>query len=381
MIYFDNSATTAVNPMVLRTYTDVATKIMGNPSSLHGLGTTATRLLEASRRQIAELLGVNSQEIFFTSGGTEGDNWILKGVAFEKRPYGNHIIVSNVEHPAVKNTAEWLKTQGFEVDFAPVDGDGFVIVSELEKLIRDETILISIMAVNNEVGTIQPIGEISDLLADKPTISFHVDAVQAIGKIPLEAWLTERVDFAVLSAHKFHGPRGVGIVVAKKGKRLTPLLHGGGQEHNWRSTTENLAGIAATSKALRLALDDDDFKRQKVRAMKQVILEELEKHRKVHVFSQVENFAPNILTFGIRGVRGEVVVHAFEQHEIYISTTSACSSKKNAADGTLVAMNVPSKLATSAVRISLDSTNNMAEVEQFLTVFRQIYQELEKVSG
>ena len=381
MIYFDNSATTAVNPMVLRTYTDVATKIMGNPSSLHGLGTTATRLLEASRRQIAELLGVDSREIFFTSGGTEGDNWILKGVAFEKRPYGNHIIVSNVEHPAVKNTAEWLKTQGFEVDFAPVDGDGFVIVSELEKLIRDETILISIMAVNNEVGTIQPIGEISDLLADKPTISFHVDAVQAIGKIPLEAWLTERVDFAVLSAHKFHGPRGVGIVVAKKGKRLTPLLHGGGQEHNWRSTTENLAGIVATSKALRLALDDDDFKRQKVRAMKQVILEELEKHRKVHVFSKVENFAPNILTFGIRGVRGEVVVHAFEQHEIYISTTSACSSKKNAAAGTLVAMNVPSKLATSAVRISLDSTNNMAEVEQFLTVFRQIYQELEKVSG
>ena len=381
MIYFDNSATTAVNPMVLRTYTDVATKIMGNPSSLHGLGTTATRLLEASRRQIAELLGLDSQEIFFTSGGTEGDNWIIKGVAFEKRPYGNHIIVSSVEHPAVKNAAEWLKTQGFELDYAPVDADGFVIVSELEKLIRDETILISVMAVNNEVGAIQPIQEISELLADKPTISFHVDAVQAIGKVPLETWLTDRLDFATLSAHKFHGPRGVGIVVAKKGKRLTPLLHGGGQEHNWRSTTENLAGIAATSKALRLAVDEDDFKRKKMLAMKQAILEELEKHKKVHVFSKMTDFEPNILTFGIRGVRGEVVVHAFEQHDIYISTTSACSSKKNAAAGTLVAMNVPSKLATSAVRISLDSTNNMAEVEQFLTVFRQIYQELEKVSG
>lgn len=381
MIYFDNSATTAVNPMVLRTYTDVATKIMGNPSSLHGLGTTATRLLEASRRQIAELLGLDSQEIFFTSGGTEGDNWIIKGVAFEKRPYGNHIIVSSVEHPAVKNAAEWLKTQGFELDYAPVDADGFVIVSELEKLIRDETILISVMAVNNEVGAIQPIQEISELLADKPTISFHVDAVQAIGKVPLETWLTDRLDFATLSAHKFHGPRGVGIVVAKKGKRLTPLLQGGGQEHNWRSTTENLAGIAATSKALRLAVDEDDFKRKKMLAMKQAILEELEKHKKVHVFSKMTDFAPNILTFGIRGVRGEVVVHAFEQHDIYISTTSACSSKKNAAAGTLVAMNVPSKLATSAVRISLDPTNNMAEVEQFLTVFRQIYQELEKVSG
>lgn len=381
MIYFDNSATTAVNPMVLRTYTDVATKIMGNPSSLHGLGTTATRLLEASRRQIAELLGLDSQEIFFTSGGTEGDNWIIKGVAFEKRPYGNHIIVSSVEHPAVKNAAEWLKTQGFELDYAPVDADGFVIVSELEKLIRDETILISVMAVNNEVGAIQPIQEISELLADKPTISFHVDAVQAIGKVPLETWLTDRLDFATLSAHKFHGPRGVGIVVAKKWKRLTPLLHGGGQEHNWRSTTENLAGIAATSKALRLAVDEDDFKRKKMLAMKQAILEELEKHKKVYVFSKMTDFAPNILTFGIRGVRGEVVVHAFEQHDIYISTTSACSSKKNAAAGTLVAMNVPSKLATSAVRISLDPTNNMAEVEQFLTVFRQIYQELEKVSG
>ncbi len=381
MIYFDNSATTAVNPMALRTYTDVATKIMGNPSSLHGSGTTATRLLEASRRQIAELLGLDSQEIFFTSGGTEGDNWIIKGVAFEKRPYGNHIIVSSVEHPAVKNAAEWLKTQGFELDYAPVDADGFVIVSELEKLIRDETILISVMAVNNEVGAIQPIQEISELLADKPTISFHVDAVQAIGKVPLETWLTDRLDFATLSAHKFHGPRGVGIVVAKKGKRLTPLLHGGGQEHNWRSTTENLAGIAATSKALRLAVDEDDFKRKKMLAMKQAILEELEKHKKVYVFSKMTDFAPNILTFGIRGVRGEVVVHAFEQHDIYISTTSACSSKKNAAAGTLVAMNVPSKLATSAVRISLDPTNNMAEVEQFLTVFRQIYQELEKVSG
>ena len=381
MIYFDNSATTAVNPMVLRTYTEVATKIMGNPSSLHGLGTTATRLLEASRRQIAELLGLDSQEIFFTSGGTEGDNWIIKGVAFEKRPYGNHIIVSSVEHPAVKNAAEWLKTQGFELDYAPVDADGFVIVSELEKLIRDETILISVMAVNNEVGAIQPIQEISELLADKPTISFHVDAVQAIGKVPLETWLTDRLDFATLSAHKFHGPRGVGIVVAKKGKRLTLLLQGGGQEHNWRSTTENLAGIAATSKALRLAVDEDDFKRKKMLAMKQAILEELEKHKKVYVFSKMTDFAPNILTFGIRGVRGEVVVHAFEQHDIYISTTSACSSKKNAAAGTLVAMNVPSKLATSAVRISLDPTNNMAEVEQFLTVFRQIYQELEKVSG
>jgi cysteine desulfurase len=353
---------------------------MGNPSSLHGLGTTATRLLEASRRQIAELLGIGTHEIFFTSGGTEGDNWVLKGVAFEKRPYGKHIIVSSVEHPAVKNTALWLSTQGFDVDFVPVDTDGFVKVEALAQLIREDTILVSVMAVNNEIGAIQPIAEISKLLMNKPTISFHVDAVQGIGKIPVTDFLTARVDFATFSAHKFHGPRGVGFVYVKSGKRLTPLLHGGGQENNKRSTTENLAGIAATARALRLSLTDFSAKATKVRAMKQIIFDELCKNERIILFSQMEKSAPNILTFGIRGVRGEVVVHAFEKHEIYISTTSACSSKKNAAASTLIAMNVDGKIATSAVRISLDATNTMAEIEQFLTIFKQIYKELEKVS-
>ncbi|WP_251712763.1 cysteine desulfurase family protein [Lactococcus ileimucosae] len=381
MIYFDNSATTAIHPEVLRTYTDVATKIMGNPSSLHNLGSTATRLLEASRRQIAELLHVRSEEIFFTSGGTEGDNWVLKGVAFEKEKFGKHIIISAVEHPAVKNTAAWLATQGFEVEVAPVDEKGFVKVPELEALIREDTILVSVMAVNNEVGAIQPIKEIAKLLEDKPTISFHIDAVQAIGKIAVEDFMLERVDFATFSAHKFHGPRGVGFLYVKSGKRLIPLLHGGGQENNKRSTTENLAGIAATAKALRLNLENFEQKTEKVRQMKSVIFEELSKQEKIVLFSENEHFAPNILTFGIRGVRGEVVVHAFEKHEIYISTTSACSSKKNAAAGTLMAMHVKPDLATSAVRISLDHTNNMLEVEAFLTIFRNIYQEMLKVAG
>ncbi len=354
---------------------------MGNPSSLHNLGSTATRLLEASRRQIAELLHVHSDEIFFTSGGTEGDNWVLKGVAFEKEKFGKHIIISAVEHPAVKNTAAWLAAQGFEVELAPVDEKGFVKLPELEALIREDTILISVMAVNNEVGAIQPIKGIAKLLEDRPTISFHIDAVQAIGKIAVEDFMLERVDFATFSAHKFHGPRGVGFLYVKSGKRLTPLLHGGGQENNKRSTTENLAGIAATAKALRLNLENFEQKTEKIRQMKAVIFEEFSKQEKVILFSGMENFAPNILTFGIRGVRGEVVVHAFEKHEIYISTTSACSSKKNAAAGTLMAMHVKPDLATSAVRISLDHTNNMLEVETFLTIFRNIYQEMLKVAG
>ncbi|GBG97439.1 cysteine desulfurase family protein [Lactococcus termiticola] len=381
MIYFDNSATTAIYPEALRTYTDVSTKIMGNPSSLHGLGTTATRLLEASRKQMAELLGIKPHELFFTSGGTESDNWILKGVAFEKRHFGNHIIVSSVEHPAVKNTAEWLATQGFDVDYAPVDSRGFVRLDKLSALLREDTILVSVMAVNNEIGAIQPIREISELLADKATISFHVDAVQAVGKMPVEDFLTERVDFASFSAHKFHGPRGVGMAYIKSGKRLTPLLHGGGQENNLRSTTENLPAIASAAKALRLTLTDSEEKAQHVSRMKQILLDEISKYEKVTVFSGTGGFIPNILTFGIRGVRGEVVVHAFEEHDIYISTTSACSSKKNAAASTLTAMNVKGSLATSAVRISLDFKNSMAEIESFLTIFRQVYAQLEKVSS
>ena len=381
MIYFDNAATTQTHPEVIKTYTEVATKIWGNPSSLHNLGTQATRILEASRRQIAELLGKESKEIFFTSGGTEGDNWVIKGVAFEKAHLGKHIIVSAIEHPAVKESALWLKTQGFEVDLAPVNTQGFVDVSALETLIRPDTTLVSVMAVNNEIGAIQPIQEISQLLADKPTISFHVDAVQAIGKVPTEQYLTDRVDFASFSGHKFHSVRGVGFVYIKAGKKIAPLLTGGGQESDKRSTTENVAGIAATAKALRLTLDKDkatDSQKQ-LAAMKQILVDELSKYQDVTVFSGIENFVPSILTFGIKNIRGEVIVHAFEDHQIYISTTSACSSKAGKPAGTLIAMGVPQKLAQTAVRVSLDDDNDMGQIEQFLTIFKQIYHNTQKV--
>lgn len=351
----------------------------GETSSLHSLGSQATRILEASRKQIAELLGKDSKEIFFTSGGTEGDNWVIKGVAFEKAHLGKHIIVSAIEHPAVKESALWLKTQGFEVDLAPVNAQGFVDVSALESLIRPDTTLVSIMAVNNEIGAIQPIQEISQLLADKPTISFHVDAVQAIGKVPTERYLTDRVDFASFSGHKFHSVRGVGFVYVKAGKKIAPLLTGGGQESDKRSTTENVAGIAATAKALRLTLDKAVDSQKRLAAMKQILVDELGKYDDVTVFSGLEDFVPSIVTFGIKNIRGEVIVHAFEDHQIYISTTSACSSKAGKPAGTLIAMGVPQKLAQTAVRISLDDDNDMGQIEQFLTIFKQIYQNTQKV--
>lgn len=379
MIYFDNAATTQVYPEVLKTYTEVATKIWGNPSSLHNLGSQASRILEASRKQIADLLGKKQSEIFFTSGGTEGDNWVIKGVAFERAHLGKHIIVSAIEHPAVKESALWLQSQGFDIDLAPVTKDGFVDVEKLSELIRPDTILISVMAANNEIGAIQPIKEISELLANQPTISFHVDAVQAIGKMPIADFLTDRVDFATFSGHKFHSVRGVGFIYAKEGKKISPLLTGGGQESDKRSTTENVAGIAATAKALRLVLDKFDVGQSRLAATKEIIAQELSQYPDVTIFSQNENFLPNILTFGIKNVRGEVTVHAFEDHQIYISTTSACSSKAGKPAGTLIAMGVPQKLAQTAVRISLDEDNDMSQVEQFLTIFKQVYAQTQKV--
>ncbi len=379
MIYFDNSATTKPYPEALETYTQVASKIVGNPSSLHRLGDPATRILDASRQQIADLIGKKSDEIFFTSGGTEGDNWVIKGVAFEKAQFGKHIIVSAIEHPAVKESALWLKSQGFEVDFAPVDSRGFVDVEALGALIRPDTTLISIMAVNNEIGAIQPIEAISELLEDKPTISFHVDAVQALAKIPTEKYLTDRVDFATFSSHKFHGVRGVGFVYIKSGKKITPLLTGGGQERDYRSTTENVAGIAATAKALRLSMEKLDIFVSKTGQMKSVIRQALLDYPDIFVFSDEEDFATHILTFGIKGVRGEVIVHAFEDYDIFISTTSACSSKAGKPAGTLIAMGVDKDKAQSAVRLSLDLENDMSQVEQFLTKLKLIYNQTRKV--
>lgn len=379
MIYFDNSATTKPYPEALATYTEVATRIWGNPSSLHNLGSQATRILEASRKQIAELIAKKAEEIYFTSGGTEGDNWILKGVAFEKAPYGKHIIVSDIEHPAIKESAAWLKTQGFEVGYAPVDARGFVKVDALANLLRPDTTLVSVMAVNNEIGSIQPIHDIAALLEDRPTISFHVDAVQALAKVATEVYLPERVDFATFSSHKFHGLRGVGFVYIKEGKKITPLLTGGGQEKEMRSTTENVAGIAATAKSLRLAMENQEAFASKTQQMKEVIRKELSNYPDVTIFSGEDHFAPHILTFGIKGVRGEVVVHAFEEFDIYISTTSACSSKAGKPAGTLIAMGVDKSIAQTAVRLSLDLENDMSQVEQFLTKFKLIYEQTRKV--
>ena len=380
MIYFDNSATTPIFPQSLDAYVKTSQRIIGNPSSLHDLGNQANRLLQQARKQIAELISVTPEEIYFTSGGTEGDNWVLKGTMVEKLSYGKHMIISGVEHPAVSETAEQLKQLGVDVSIAPVDRRGIVKLEELKKLVRKDTVLISVMAVNNEVGSIQPIKEISEFLIAYPKLHFHVDAVQAIGKVPIPEWLTERVDFATFSAHKFHGPRGIGFIYWKKGRRLAPLLTGGGQERNQRSGTENVPAIVAMAKALRLALDIKEQKPNHTQILKQVLIEGLRTYHKVTIFSDGKDYAPHILCFSLKGIRGEVLVHALEEKQIFVSTTSACSSRKHVSSSTLYAMQVPNELATSAVRISLDESNTMAEVEQFMIIFKQLYKKFEVIN-
>ncbi len=382
MIYFDNSATTKVYPEVLTTYTKVSEAIWGNPSSLHKMGENAYNLLEQSRAQIAELLGCQKEEIFFTSGGTEGDNWAIKGTALEKGIYGKHLITTQVEHPAVLNSMKQLEKLGFEVTYLPVDENGRVSVLDLKQALRKDTILVSVMAVNNEVGTIQPLKEIAQVLADHPKVHFHVDAVQAVGKGLTDLIMDERVDLVTFSGHKFHAPRGVGFLYKKSGRKLAPLLSGGGQEKNLRSSTENLPAIAAMAKALRLLLENETKNVAHEQAIRQKIFEHLQAFDKVTLFSQLDDkFAPHILCFAIAGVRGETIVHAFEDQGVFISTTSACSSKKGQVSSTLHAMQVDDKIATSAVRVSLDENNTMAQADKFNQIFDDIYQKFLKINS
>jgi len=380
MIYFDNSATTQALPEVVATYAKVSEQIWGNPSSLHAFGESAWNLLEQSRAQIADLLGTKPSEILFTSGGTEGDNWVVKGTAIEKQAFGKHLITTMIEHPAIRNSMEQLEMLGFDVTYLPVDEHGLISIDDLKAAIRPDTILVSVMAVNNEVGSKQPLLEVAELLKDYPKIHFHIDAVQGIGKGMQSQIMNDRVDFVTFSGHKFHAPRGIGFIYARSGRKIAPLLTGGGQERNLRSGTENVPAIVAMAKALRLLLAGEQTAIANELAIKQSILEHIKGRRNITIFSEDnDHFAPHILCFAIEGVRGETIVHAFEEKGIYISTTSACSSKKHLASSTLKAMDVTDATATSAVRISLGDQNTLAEAATFNQVFDQLYTDFGKI--
>lgn len=378
MIYFDNSATTKPYKEVIDSFVKVSTDYFGNPSSLHQLGGMAEQLLSQARNQIAKLLNVKQTEIIFTSGGTESNNLAIKGASFEYQGRGNHIITTAIEHASVRETMEQLRKFGFEITYLPVDKDGKVSVTSVEEAIRKETILVSIMHVNNEVGSIQPIKEIGKLLKNYSKILFHVDYVQGIGKVPLD-FHECGVDLCSISGHKFHGLKGTGALFIRDGLKIFPLFAGGSQELKVRSGTENVAGIVAMAKALRLTMDQFAKKRPAMLQVNQTIRDGLAKIEGITINTSKNNSAPHIINFSVKGYKAETFVHLLAEKEIFVSTTSACSSRIPQPSKTLLAMGIPVEEAKSAIRISLTYDNTLEEAKQVIAAISESLNHLGEV--
>ena len=376
LIYLDNSATTKPYDDVLETYIKVSKDYFANPSSIHSLGGKVEKLLQQSRSMIASFLHVHDSEIIFTSGGTEGNNLAIKGSALAKKNIGNHIITSSIEHPSVSEAFKQLKQEGFQVSFLDVYGDGRIDVTQLKELLNDKTILVSIIHVNNEVGTIQPLEEIGKILSDYPNATFHVDHVQGISKVPLSLEGCG-VDLCTMSAHKFHGLKGNGILYRKKGTKLAPLFVGGEQEWMIRSGTENVAGIVAMTRALRISLEKEVHLLQELSVQTRTALQQIEG---VNVNTPKSNCAPHIINFSVPGVKSEVLVHALGKKEIYVSTTSACSSKRKAPSKTLKAMGVNEDIANSSIRISFSFETTKHEINTFLSELEKSIKQIKEVT-
>jgi cysteine desulfurase len=381
MIYFDNSATTVPHPDVVKAFSDVSVKYFGNPSSLHDLGSKAAGLLEQSRKVAADCLGAAPGEIIFTSGGTESNNMALKGIAWQHRGRGKHIITSSIEHASVYETCKQLEEMGYEVTYLPTDERGRVNPADVQRTLRDDTILVSIMLVNSELGTVQPIAEIGEILSRHPKVFFHVDAVQGYGKLPVTpaVW---HVDLLSLSAHKFHGIRGCGLLYIRRGVSIAPLIIGGGQESGLRSGTENLPGIVAMAKAMRMQqqqLSENSTHMTKLRKRLIKKLADLPYCRFNGPGKEDEFAAPHIVNFSFPGIKAEVVLHTLEKEGIYISTRSACSSKSGKPSRVLLAAGLDIEKAVAALRVSFSAANTEAEVDRFAQVISETVPNLAKI--
>ena len=358
-------------------FTKAAAVYFGNPSSLHRLGAEAERLLAQARKQIAAQLGIEYDEVVFTSGGTESNNLAIRGAARAGRKHGRHIITTQIEHASVKDTCIDLEKEGFEVTFLPVGRDGRISLKDLEAELRDDTILVSVMHVNNETGAIQPIAAIGSLLKRYPNVRFHVDHVQGIGKVPLD-FKGAGADLCSISGHKFHGLKGTGMLYVRKGLKLEPLFTGGSQENKLRSGTENVPGFAAMAKAIRLHQQKSSEHAQRMVEVRTVLYDGLSGMEGVEVNSPPDG-APHIVNFSIRGIKSEIVIHALEEQDIYVSTVSACSSRNKAVSETVKAMFHDEERASSVIRISLSYENNRDEALRVLEAVRGTIIKLQEV--
>lgn len=361
-IYLDNSATTMAYPECGELVMSVMTKEYGNPSSLHRKGIEAEKIVKNAARQIADTIKVSEKEIYFLSGGTEGDNLAILGTAAAKR--GKHIISSSVEHPAVLQTLECLEKNNYAVSYIPVDSNGKIQLNQFERMIKSDTILVTCMLVNNEIGTIQPIKEMSDILKRKcPQALLHVDAVQGYGKLPFTA-SSLGADMITLSSHKIHGPKGMGAIYIKSGTNIKPILYGGGQQGNIRPGTENVPGIAGFGLAAEISHRNITEKSEKMRTLrnrlKQGILNSLDD---VKINTPEEGAAPHILNVSFKGAKSEVILHTLESYGIYVSSGSACSSHKKAPSYVLTAIGLDRDWIDGSIRFSLSEFTTEAEID------------------
>jgi len=375
MLYLDYAATTPVNQEVQETYAKIIHEHFGNADSLHQLGLEASSLMERSRSLIASLLKIATNEVIFTSGASEANNLAIKGVAFQYQKRGKHLITTSVEHSSVYETCKQLEESfGFEVTYLKVNQNGELSLEELEKAIRSDTILVSIMHVNNEVGMIYPIEEIKKITKKYPNVHLHVDMVQALGKIPID--LTD-IDLASFSAHKIYGLKGSGILIKKNSTQLLPLITGGQQEFNLRAGTSNVPTNIVLAKTIRLALEDLDKKSEHVRMLNQMLRNYFLNLEHAHINSPI-NASPYIVNVSLLDYKPETLIHALEELGIYISTKSACTTKKNTISRTLKAMNSSDAIGNAALRISLSHTMKEADIEYFTTSLDGILESIKK---
>ena len=361
-IYMDHSATTPLDPQVLEAMLPYFSEKFGNASSLHSYGLEAKEALEDAREKVAALLGAKAGEIIFTSGGTESDNLALKGIAYKNRDKGKHIITTNFEHPAILETCRQLEKEGFAVTYLPVTAEGMVEPASLEAAIRPDTILISVMHANIEIGTIQPIEDIGKIAADKD-IYLHTDAVQSVGKIPVDVGALG-VDLLSISAHKLYGPKGVGALYIRKGSKIAAITQGGGHERGLRSGTENIPGIVGLGRAAQLSGERMAEDGQRLSSLSDRLAGKvLERIRESWVNGSLKRRLPGSLNFGFKYVEGESLLLFLDSKGIAVSTGSACSSHKLAPSHVLLSLGLPQELCHGSLRITMGRSNTMEEVD------------------
>ena len=378
-IYLDNSATTRCFDEVVEAVSYMMQTEYGNPSSMHRKGSDAEREVLRASETIAATLKVMPKEIIYTSGGTESDNLAIIGAAFAYQRQGRHIITTQIEHPAVIQSMKYLQSQGFEVTYVPVDATGRVCVDALISSIRPDTILVSVMAVNNEIGTIQPIDILGERIKKRnPNTLFHVDAVQGYGKIPIYP-RRYKIDMLSVSGHKIHGPKGIGFLYVNEKVRLKPIVYGGGQQKGVRSGTENASGIVGIAKAADLIFHDIEKDTEQMHALRAGFVKELLQIENVYVNGGKEGFAaPHIVSLSVPGVRSEVLLHALEEKGIYVSAGSACASHKPAVSETLKAIGLPKEHLSSTIRFSFSIFTTKEELDYTIECLKEIIEELRR---